>query len=52
MIQLLIVLIVIGALLYLAQRLPLDPTIKLIITVVVVVAVAVYILRHLSVLGL
>lgn len=52
MIELLIVLIIIGALLYLAQRLPIDATVKLIINVVVIVAVAVYVLRHLAVFGL
>jgi hypothetical protein len=45
LIQLLIVLIVIGALLYLLQRLPLDAMIKNIIYVVVVVAVCIYLLK-------
>jgi hypothetical protein len=52
MIELVILLIVIGALLYLAQRLPIDATMKTIINVVVIVAVAVYALRHLGQLGL
>jgi hypothetical protein len=52
MIELLIILIVIGALLYLLGRVPIDPTIKTIIYVVVIVGVAIYILRHLSLLGL
>jgi hypothetical protein len=52
MIQLLIILIVIGALLYLLQRVPIDATIKTIIYVVVIVGVAIYILRHLSMLGI
>lgn len=51
MIELIIFLIVIGALLYLAQLLPINATVKQIIIVVVVVAVAIYILRHLAVFG-
>lgn len=52
MIQLLILLIIVGALLFLSQRLPIDGTIKLIIQVVVICAVAIYLLKHLAVLGL
>jgi len=52
LISLLIVLIVVGAILYLAQSLPIDATIKTIIYVVVVVGVCIYLLRHLPALGL
>ncbi len=52
MIELLIALIILGALLYLLNLIPLDATIKTIIYVVVIVGVAIYVLRHLSVLGL
>ncbi len=52
MIELLILLIIVGALLYIAQLLPIDATIKKIMVVVVVVAVAIYALRHIGALGL
>ncbi len=52
MINLIIILIIIGALLYVAQFLPIDATIKKIIYVIVVVAVAIYVLRHLGAPGL
>lgn len=45
MLELLIVLIVLGAGLYILQLLPLDATIKRIIMVIVVVAVVVWLLR-------
>lgn len=48
MIELIIVLIIIGALLYIVQLLPLDRTIKQIIYVVVVVLVLIYLLRNLG----
>ena len=46
MIELLIVLIIIGALLYVAKLLPIDPTIKSIITVIAIVAVVIWLLRN------
>ena len=52
LISLLIVLIIVGAGLYLLQTVPLDPTIKTIIRVVAVVAVLVWLLRNLGSLGL
>ena len=52
MIEILILLIVVGAALYIAQSLPIDPTVKTIINVVVVVALVIYVLKHLSALGL
>lgn len=52
MISLIIALIVIGALLYLLQLIPIDPTIRTVIYVLVVVGIAIYVLKHLSVLGL
>ena len=52
MISLLIMLIIVGALLYLLQLLPIDGNIRTIIYVVVIVAVAIYVLRHLGTLGL
>jgi hypothetical protein len=51
MIELLIALIIVGALLYLANLLPIDPTMKRIIQVIVIVAVAIYVLRHLGAIG-
>ena len=51
MISLLIALIIIGALLYLLGLVPIDPTIRTIIYVIVLCAVAIYALRHLSALG-
>ncbi len=52
MIELLIALVIVGAILYLLQLVPIDGTIKTIIQVVVVVAVIIYVLRHLPALGL
>ena len=52
LISLLILLIIIGALLYVVSILPIDGTIKTIIYVVAIVAVAVWLLKHLAVLGL
>lgn len=52
MIELLIILLVIGAALYLMQLVPIDATIKRIIMVIVIVGVVIYILRHLSAFGL
>ncbi len=52
MISLIIALIIIGALLYLLQLVPIDSRIRTIIYVVVFVGIAIYILRHLSALGL
>lgn len=51
MIELLIVLLIAGAALYLADKLPIDDTIKLIIKVVAVVGICIWLLRNLSVLG-
>jgi hypothetical protein len=52
MISLIIILIIVGALLYVLQYLPLDGTIKMIINVLVIVVIAIYVLRHLAALGL
>ena len=52
MIELLIALIIVGAVLYLLQLVPIDGTIKTIIQVIVIVAVLIYVLRHLGALGL
>lgn len=52
LVQLLIALLVIGALLYILQLIPLDSRIKTIIYVVVFVAIAIWLLRHLAVLGI
>ncbi len=52
LISLLILLIIIGALLYVVSILPIDGTIKTIIYVVAIVAVAVWLLKHIAVLGL
>lgn len=52
LISLLILLIIIGALLYVVSILPIDGTIKTIVYVVAIVAVAVWLLKHLAVLGL
>jgi hypothetical protein len=51
MIELLIALIIVGALLYLVQLIPIDATIKRVIQVIVIVAVAIYVLRHLGAIG-
>lgn len=48
LIELLIALIIVGALLYIMQLLPIDNTIKQIIYVIVIVLVLVYLLQHLS----
>ena len=52
MIQLLIVLIIVGAVLYLLQYVPLDPVIKKIMYVVVIVFVLIYLVKNLSAFGL
>ena len=52
LVNLIIMLVVIGALLYIMQMLPIDAIIKNIIYVVVIVAIVIYVLRHLAVLGL
>ena len=52
MISLIIMLIIVGALLYLLRLLPIDATMRTVIYVVVVVAMAIYVLRHLGTLGL
>lgn len=51
MIELLIALIIVGAVLYLIQFVPIDATIKRIIQVIVIVVVLIYVLRHLPALG-
>ncbi len=51
MISIIILLILIGAGLYLLQLVPIDQTIKTIIYVVVIVGVVIYVLTHLSSLG-
>ena len=48
MINILIALIIVGAVLYLLRLLPIDATIKAVIQVIVVVAVVIWLLRHLS----
>lgn len=52
MVSLLIALIVIGAVLYLIGLLPIDATIKQIIYVIAIVAVLIWVLRHLGAIGL
>ena len=52
MIELLIMLIVVGAALYLIRLLPLDLVIKQIIYVVVIVFTLIYVLRNLGALGI
>lgn len=52
MIELIIALIIIGALLYLLNLVPIDGTVKTIIYVVVIVGICIYVLRHLGALGL
>jgi hypothetical protein len=47
LVSLLIALLVVGALLYVLQLLPLDATIKRIIQVIVIVVVVIYLLRML-----
>jgi len=51
MISLVILLILIGAGLYLLTLVPIDATIKQVIYVIVIVAVIIYVLTHLSMLG-
>lgn len=46
MIQLLIVLVIFGAVLFIVQHLPIDATVKLIIKVVAIVAAVVWLLRN------
>jgi len=48
LIQLLIILIIVGAALYLLQRVPIDATIKNIIYVVVIVGVIVWLLSNIG----
>lgn len=52
MIELLIALILIGALLYLVSIVPIDGLVKRIIYVVAIVAVLIWLLRHAQVLGI
>ena len=52
LIELLIALILVGAVLYVIQLLPINSTIKQIIYVVVIVFVLIYLLRNLGALGL
>lgn len=52
MISLIVALLIIGGILYVLQIVPIDATIKRIIYVVVIIAVAIYALRHLGSLGL
>lgn len=51
MISLIIMLVVVGAALYLLSLAPIDATIKQIIYVIIIVAVIVYVLRNLGTLG-
>lgn len=48
MIELIILLILVGAALYIVSLLPIDATVKTIINVIIVVAVAIYALRLLA----
>lgn len=52
MIELLIALIIVGAVLYLIRLLPIDATVKQIIYVIAIVLVLIYLLRHLALIGL
>ncbi len=52
MIELIIVLLIVGAALYLLRLVPIDERVKQVIYVVVIVAVIIYILRNLPLLGL
>lgn len=45
-VELLIALLIVGAVLYILPRLPIDGTIKMIIQVVIVIAVIIWLLRH------
>jgi hypothetical protein len=49
LIQLLIILVIVGAVLYLLKLVPIDQTIKTIIYVIVIVAVVVYLLKTFAV---
>jgi len=51
LIPLLIVLVIVGAVLYLLQLVPIDATVKTIIYVIVIVAVLIWLLRSLPSLG-
>ena len=46
MLSLIIALIIVGALLYLLNLIPIDPTIKSVIYVIVIVVLAIYLLRE------
>lgn len=48
MVELLIALILVGAVLYVVSVLPIDATVKLIVRVIVIVAVAIYAIRLLA----
>jgi len=52
MINILIILLIVGAALYLIQFVPIDNTIKRIIQVVVIIAAIIYVLRNLGALGI
>ena len=52
MIELIIILIIVGAALYLLQFVPLDAVIKKIMYVVIIVFVLIYLVRNLGVLGI
>lgn len=52
MIELIILLVLVGAALYLLNLVPIDGTIKTIIRVVVIVGAVIYVVRHLALLGL
>jgi hypothetical protein len=52
MIELLIALIIVGAILYILQLLPIDSTFKRIAYVIIVVFFVIYLLRHLGSFGL
>jgi len=51
LIALVLVLVVIGVVLYLLESLPMDPTIKIVIRVVVIIAVCLWLLSALSGVG-
>jgi len=51
LIALVLVLVVIGVVLYLLESLPMDPTIKIVIRVVVIIAVCLWLLSALSGIG-
>ncbi len=52
LVELLIALIIIGAVIYVVGLLPIDETVKRIAYVAVIVAVAIWVLKHLPALGL